>query len=95
MFDPTQSQIEEARKLVSDPALFGPRPGARGKAWALLKQSRGQACDFARLPMVRHHTGAGGALSARLEETAEDRLRRIRARAAEHGIGTGCGGDAA
>lgn len=84
---PTATQVAEARKLVSDPALFGPRPGARGLAWATLKQARGQTYDFTRLSMVRHHSGAAMTLTARLEETAEDRLRRIRARATQLGMG--------
>jgi hypothetical protein len=94
MTRPTDTQIAEARKLVSDPALFGPRPGARGLAWATLKQARGQSYDFTRLPMVRHHSGVSLTLTERLEETAEDRRRRIHARAAELGIGP-YGGDAA
>ncbi|MAN99935.1 hypothetical protein [uncultured Roseovarius sp.] len=94
MTRPTDTQIAEARKLVSDPALFGPRPGARGIAWATLKRARGQTYDFTRLPMVRHHTGVGLTLTERLDETAEDRRRRIHARAAELGMGP-YGGDAA
>lgn len=84
---PTATQVAEARKLVSDPALFGPRPGARGLAWAILKQARGQTYDFTRLPMVRHHSGAAMTLTERLEETAEDRRRRIHTRAAQLGMG--------
>jgi hypothetical protein len=84
---PTATQVAEARKLVSDPDLFGPAPGARGIAWATLKRARGQSYDFTRLPMVRHHTGTGLTLTERLEETAEDRRRRIHARAAQLGMG--------
>lgn len=84
---PTETQVSEARKLVSDPDLFGPRPGARSLAWAILLQARGARYDFNRLPMVRHHTGASMTLCERLEETAEDRRRRIHTRAAQLGMG--------
>lgn len=94
MTHPTATQIAEARALLADPDRFGARPGARGLAWATLLQARGARYDFTRLPMVRHHSGAALTLIQRLEESTEDRLRRIRARAADLGFGPN-GGDAA
>ncbi|KJS45215.1 MAG: hypothetical protein VR71_02025 [Roseovarius sp. BRH_c41] len=93
MSRPTETQVAEAIALLSDPARFGTAPGARGLAWATLKQARGQSYNYTRLPMVRHFNGCAMTLTARLGTTEPDRLRRIHDRAAQHGYDNG--GDAA
>jgi hypothetical protein len=77
--------------LVTDPARAAARPGARAMAWAALKQGRGQTH---RLDRLAPPPASVCDLEARLAATEPQRLARIRARAAQHGI-TPTGGDAA
>lgn len=78
---------EIARALLLDPDAAAARPGARAIAWAGLKAAKGQTHRLDRLepaPRVIPEPSPPAPLRA-----------RILARAAEHGIGPGTGGDAA
>lgn len=86
--------ITQARALLTDPARAADRPGARAIAWATLKSAAGQTHHIHRLTPPARITEPVCDLADFLRTREQPITDRIRARAAQHGIGP-TGGDVA
>ena len=68
---PTQSQLDTARIVVSNPDKYHSQPTVIGTAWATLKEARGQTVDFDRLRGTHHlieHSACAARITAKVRK---------------------------